>query len=71
MVETAKFIIGDEYIEGEYTLTLFDASGKTWKSMRGEKSELIIERGTMPSGIYFYKISNKKGRAITGPIVFK
>ncbi|MPL93170.1 hypothetical protein SDC9_39296 [bioreactor metagenome] len=67
--DRVKFIVGDENYSGDYSLVLYDATGKVILSKTGKKEELIIEKSGMPDGIYFYLIKNEHGIVGTGKLI--
>ncbi len=55
--------------EGEVEFTLFDMLGKTVRQFITNDQLLEVKRGTLESGIYFYRFENKKGQLATGKLV--
>lgn len=50
-------------------LQLFDTSGKLLRTITGNEEGFWLQRGNLPSGIYFFTISNAQGWLANGKLV--
>jgi len=69
--EKAKIVINNKNSSMEYSLILYDLSGKKLNTLSGQKDEIIIERGNILNGIYFYKLSNESRVIGSGKLIIE
>jgi hypothetical protein len=53
-----------------YTVELSDITGRIVKTDMTTETSYTMERGSLVSGIYFLKVSNKKGEASVRKVIF-
>lgn len=67
--ETTTLVFKNENHQ-THTLTIFDNLGRAVRCINNIQSDSIeIQKGTLESGIYVFKLSNSKGFAITGRLI--
>ncbi|MEO6037599.1 MAG: hypothetical protein ABIQ93_04235 [Saprospiraceae bacterium] len=58
-----------EFIPGEKRFALFDGSGRPVRVAQFSEQSFGFQRDGLPAGLYFFKISDARGRAFAGKIV--
>ncbi|MFM9948741.1 MAG: T9SS type A sorting domain-containing protein [Saprospiraceae bacterium] len=56
-------------IAGEKRFELFDAAGRKVRNERFDGQEFLFQRQTLLGGLYFFKITDEKGRTASGKII--
>jgi len=67
----ARLIFSKSFINTETTLVLIDAMGRTVNKKMVNGSEIIITKGNLNPGIYFFELSNGAGNRATGKLVIE
>lgn len=58
-------------IEGHYTVTIFNSIGAVVKQITTNQNTLLIEKGTMQSGLYYFTIKQNNETLINSKIVIE
>ncbi|MTI25212.1 T9SS type A sorting domain-containing protein, partial [Fulvivirga kasyanovii] len=58
-------------VEDNYQLTMIDNKGRVVKKMTSVRKDMIIDRGTLPPGIYTVLLSGNSGVPLRGVVVFQ
>jgi Secretion system C-terminal sorting domain len=68
--KTATYIKFNNPSNKEFTLTLMDAVGRVARTYSNITSEVVeIQRGNLPSGMYFAVLKNTEGQSITQKLI--
>jgi uncharacterized repeat protein (TIGR01451 family) len=54
---------------GNYRVELFNTIGASVLKSNTSNNKMIIEKGTLPAGIYFYQVSNQNGNVGNGKLI--
>ncbi|MBP6810108.1 MAG: T9SS type A sorting domain-containing protein [Saprospiraceae bacterium] len=65
----AAIFRSESFVDGEKRFELFDAAGRVLRSAAFSGQEFEFQRETLPSGMYFFQISDAQHRVFTGKIV--
>ena len=57
------------FIAGAKRFELYDAAGRMVRSVHFEGQQYEFQRGGLPEGVYFFRISSLQGAAFTGKII--
>jgi len=68
-VRDAATFRSEEFIAGEKRFELYDAAGRLVRTVQFSGQEFEFQRDLLPSGLYFFRISDEQGRMFTGKIV--
>jgi hypothetical protein len=66
---SARLIFSKTFTNTETTFTLMDAMGRTIDKRRVNGSEMVITKGSLNPGIYFFELSNESGNEAIGKII--
>jgi hypothetical protein len=55
----------------EYRIVLYDLSGRALRTMKSGSRSVIIQRGSLPPGVYMVKISAGNNNAVTKKVIFE
>lgn len=57
--------------QGNYRVELFNTIGASVLKSNTSNNKMIIEKGTLPAGIYFYQVSNQNGNVGNGKLIIE
>lgn len=69
-IENTTISFGEKFIQ-DGTLTIFNLNGQLLATQQFSGSQVVLERGNLPSGMFIFKIQNEVGKFSTGKILIK
>lgn len=64
-----RFFLPEDASEGDYQLTLYDASGRLLQRLHFNGNQCLVQRGTLPSGVLFWRVECEGKMQASGRIV--
>jgi uncharacterized repeat protein (TIGR01451 family) len=68
---TARLVLSKSFVNTETSFILMDAMGRTIVNKNVNDTEILISKGNLDAGIYFFELRNYKGNRATGKLVME